>query len=90
MQLADRSRHDADFRSVLDIWVGHDDDLARTLSALIAEEHVPYLPRGKLDVPKERSISYRKLGREVAGRDRRRGAGDPLGRRGGRPGRGRR
>jgi hypothetical protein len=119
-QLADKIRHDEDFRSVLDLWVGHEDyDLTRTLGTLVAEEHVPYLPaqrykpsglrkraqwertwalqrredagqsvkievppkyasadfvkasywraRGKLDVPKERFISYPKAGRDGDG-----------------------
>jgi hypothetical protein len=116
-QLADRVRHDDDFRSVLDLWVGSDQhDLVKTLSKLVADEHVPYLPalrykasglrkrvqwertwelqrredagekvdiavppkytsadfvkpsfwrnRGKLDVPKERFVSYPKAGRD--------------------------
>jgi hypothetical protein len=116
-QLADRVRHDEDFRSVLDLWVGHDQhDLVKTLSKLVADEHVPFLPaqrykpsglrkraqwertwalqrredagekvdipvppkytsadfvkpsywhnRGKLDVPKERFISYPGMGRD--------------------------
>lgn len=116
-QLADRVRHDAEFREVLDQWVGHPDhDLTRSLSTLVADEHVPYLPahrykpsglrkraqwertwalqrredagekveipvpekytsadfvrhsywkaRGKLDVPKERFISYPRMGRD--------------------------
>ncbi|MDG6109622.1 BREX-2 system adenine-specific DNA-methyltransferase PglX [Dactylosporangium aurantiacum] len=111
-QLADRLRHDDDFRSVLDLWVGSDaHDLVKTIGKLVADEHVPFLPidrykpagrrkriqwertwalqrredagetikdipvppkyatadflkfsywanRGKLDVPKERFISY--------------------------------
>ncbi|GAA2591851.1 BREX-2 system adenine-specific DNA-methyltransferase PglX [Dactylosporangium fulvum] len=111
-QLADRVRHDDDFRAVLDLWVGSDaHDLVKTLGKLVADEHVPFLPadrykpaglrkriqwertwalqrredagetikdipvpqkyasadflkssywanRGKLDVPKERFISY--------------------------------
>ena len=116
-QLADRVRHDDDFRSVLDLWVGSDQhDLVKMLGKLIADEHVPYLPalrykpaglrkrvqwertwelqrredagekveiavppkytsadflkpsywrnRGKLDVPKERFVSYPKAGRD--------------------------
>lgn len=116
-QLADRVRHDEDFRSVLDLWVGSDQhDLTKTLGKLVADEHVPYLPalrykpaglrkraqwertwalqrredagekldirvppkytsadfgkpsywrnRGKLDVPKERFVSYPKAGRD--------------------------
>ncbi|MFC7548949.1 BREX-2 system adenine-specific DNA-methyltransferase PglX [Plantactinospora sp. GCM10030261] len=117
-QLADKVRHDEDFRAVLELWVGRDDyDLTKTLSKLVAEEHVPYLPvyrykpsglrkraqwertwelqrledqgeegiqvpvppkytsadfakpsywrnRGKLDVPKERFISYPRAGRD--------------------------
>ena len=112
-QLADRVRHDDDFRSVLDLWVGTDQhDLVKTLGKLVGEEHVPFLAayrykatglrkrvqwertwalqrredagekveiavppkyasadfvkasfwrhRGKLDVPKERFISYPK------------------------------
>ncbi|MEU1396972.1 BREX-2 system adenine-specific DNA-methyltransferase PglX [Micromonospora zamorensis] len=119
-QLADRVRHDEDFRSVLELWVGRDDyDLTKTLGKLVADEHVPYLPvhryklsglrkreqwertwaqqrledegdevqvavppkytsadfvkasywraRGKLDVPKERFISYPKAGRDGDG-----------------------
>ncbi|SCL20091.1 BREX-2 system adenine-specific DNA-methyltransferase PglX [Micromonospora inyonensis] len=119
-QLADKVRHDEDFRSVLELWVGRDDyDLTKTLAKLVAEEHVPYLPayrykpsglrkrvqwertwaqqrledagesvdikvppkytsadfakpsywraRGKLDVPKERFISYPKAGRDSDG-----------------------
>ncbi|MGC5289799.1 BREX-2 system adenine-specific DNA-methyltransferase PglX [Micromonospora sp. DT231] len=119
-QLADRVRHDEDFRSVLELWVGRDDyDLTKTLAKLVADEHVPYLPvhrykpsglrkraqwertwaqqrledagedvqvavppkytsadfvkpsywraRGKLDVPKERFISYPKAGRDGDG-----------------------
>ncbi|MFI6824076.1 BREX-2 system adenine-specific DNA-methyltransferase PglX [Micromonospora sp. NPDC050187] len=119
-QLADKVRHDEDFRSVLELWVGRDDyDLTKTLSKLVADEHVPYLPvyrykpsglrkrvqwertwaqqrledagedvdikvppkytsadfakasywraRGKLDVPKERFISYPKSGRDGDG-----------------------
>jgi hypothetical protein len=47
-QLADRMRHDEDFRAVLDLWVGHDQhDLAKTLAKLVADEHVPYLPAGR-------------------------------------------
>lgn len=116
-QLADQVRHDTDFRSVLDLWVGHDQhDLSDTLGKLVAEEHIPFLPvlrykpaglrkrvqwertwalqrredagekvdipvppkytsadfvkhhyfrhRGKLDVPKERFISYPGAGRD--------------------------
>jgi hypothetical protein len=116
-QLADRVRHDEDFRSVLDLWVGSDQhDLVKTLGKLVADEHVPYLPssrykpaglrkrvqwertwelqrredagekteipvppkygsgdflktsywrnRGKLDVPKERFVSYPNAGRD--------------------------
>jgi hypothetical protein len=116
-QVADRVRHDDDFRSVLDLWVGTDQhDLVKTLGELVADEHVPFLPaqrykpaglrkraqwertwalqrrddkgekveipvppkyasadfakgsywrsRGKLDVPKERFISYPGVGRE--------------------------
>ncbi|MFI7433180.1 BREX-2 system adenine-specific DNA-methyltransferase PglX [Micromonospora haikouensis] len=119
-QLADKVRHDDDFRSVLELWVGRDDyDLTKTLAKLVADEHVPYLPvdrykpsglrkralwertwaqqrledagdsvqvdvppkyssadfakasywraRGKLDVPKERFISYPKAGRDNDG-----------------------
>ncbi|WP_320065114.1 BREX-2 system adenine-specific DNA-methyltransferase PglX [Micromonospora sp. RTGN7] len=119
-QLADKVRHDDDFRSVLEVWVGRDDyDLTKTLGKLVAEVHVPYLPvyrykpsglrkraqwertwaqqrledagedvqiavppkyapadfakpsywraRGKLDVPKERFISYPKAGRDSDG-----------------------
>ncbi|MEV4755334.1 BREX-2 system adenine-specific DNA-methyltransferase PglX [Micromonospora sp. NPDC049559] len=119
-QLADKVRHDEDFRSVLELWVGRDDyDLTKTLAKLVADEHVPYLPvqrykpsglrkrqqwertwalqrledageevqipvppkytsadfakpsywrnRGKLDVPKERFISYPKAGRDSDG-----------------------
>jgi hypothetical protein len=44
-QLADRVRHDEDFRSVLDLWVGTDQhDLVKTLGTLFADEHVPFLP----------------------------------------------
>ncbi|OZV83108.1 SAM-dependent methyltransferase [Micromonospora echinospora] len=110
-EIADRLRGDEEFRAALGLWVGHDDyDLPKTLNALVAEEHVPYLPaqrykpsglrkraqwertwalqrredagekvtievppkytsadfarpsywkaRGKLDVPKERFVSY--------------------------------
>jgi hypothetical protein len=117
-QLADKIRHDDDFRAVLDLWVGSDQhDLVKTISKLIADEYVPYLPasrykpaglrkrvqwertwelqrredageelkdipvppkytsadflkpsywrnRGKLDVPKERFVSYPKAGRD--------------------------
>jgi len=116
-QLSDRIRHDDDFRSVLDLWAGTDQhDVVRTLAKLVADEHVPYLPkdrykasglrkraewertwalqrredagervdiavpskyasadfvrpsywrnRGKLDVPKERLISYPGAGRD--------------------------
>ncbi|MDG4789083.1 BREX-2 system adenine-specific DNA-methyltransferase PglX [Micromonospora sp. WMMD1102] len=116
-QLADRVRHDEDFRAVLDLWMERDDyDLVKALGSLVADEHVPYLPaqrykpaglrkraewertwalqrredagekveipvppkyisadfvrpsyweaRGKLDVPKERFISYPKVGRD--------------------------
>ncbi|MEO3924853.1 BREX-2 system adenine-specific DNA-methyltransferase PglX [Micromonosporaceae bacterium B7E4] len=119
-QLADKVRHDEDFRLVLDLWVGRDDhDLTKTLGKLVANAHVPYLPmqrykpsglrkraqwertwalqrledagedvqievptkytsadfvkasywrqRGKLDVPKERFISYPKAGRDGDG-----------------------
>ncbi|MFD4207478.1 BREX-2 system adenine-specific DNA-methyltransferase PglX [Micromonospora tulbaghiae] len=119
-QLADRVRHDDDFRAVLELWAGRDDyDLTKTLAKLVAEEHVPFLPayrykpsglrkraqwertwaqqrledagedvdikvppkytsadfakpsywraRGKLDVPKERFISYPKAGRDGDG-----------------------
>jgi hypothetical protein len=119
-QLADRVRHDEDFRSVLDLWVGTDQhDLVKTLGTLFADEHVPFLPalryrpsglrkraqwertwrlqrledegkqvdipvppkyasadfvkgsywrnRGKIDVPKERFISYPGVGREGDG-----------------------
>ncbi|ATL66672.1 BREX-2 system adenine-specific DNA-methyltransferase PglX [Nocardia terpenica] len=114
-QLADRVRHDEEFRTVLDLWIGTDQhDLGKTLAKLIADEHVPFLPvqrykpsglrkraqwertwtlqrqedagetvaidippkyvsgdfvklsywrnRGKLDMPKERFISYPGLG----------------------------
>jgi hypothetical protein len=114
-QLADKVRHDEEFRGVLDLWVGTDHhDLVKTVATLIADEHVPNLPidrykpsglenrarwerawalqrredagepvqipvppkykgadfkrasfwsnRGKLDVPKERFVSYPKLG----------------------------
>ncbi|MFI7072013.1 BREX-2 system adenine-specific DNA-methyltransferase PglX [Micromonospora sediminicola] len=116
-QLADRVRHDDDFRAVLELWAGRDDyDLTKTLAKLVADEHVPFLPayrykpsglrkraqwertwaqqrledagevvdikvppkytsadfakpsywraRGKLDVPKERFVSYPKAGRD--------------------------
>jgi hypothetical protein len=116
-QLAERLRHDGDFRGVLDLWVGHDQhDPVRTLGGLLADEHVPFLAgyrykpsglrkravwegtwalqrmedagekveirvpprygsgdfartaywrhRGKLDVPKERFVSYPGLGRD--------------------------
>jgi hypothetical protein len=117
-QLADKVRHDDDFRAVLDLWVGSDQhDLVKTIGKLVADEHVPYLPalrykptglrkrvqwertwelqrredageqikdipvppkytsadflkagywrnRGKLDVPKERFVSYPKAGRD--------------------------
>ncbi|HEX5534500.1 MAG TPA: BREX-2 system adenine-specific DNA-methyltransferase PglX, partial [Actinomycetales bacterium] len=117
-QLSDRVRHDEDFRTVLELWIGHDAyDLTKTLTKLLADEHVPYLPaqrykpaglrkralwertwelqrqedageqvgaievppkytsadftrptywrnRGKLDVPKERFISYPAAGRD--------------------------
>ncbi|MEV7624492.1 BREX-2 system adenine-specific DNA-methyltransferase PglX [Actinoplanes sp. NPDC089786] len=116
-QIADRMRHDDDFRSVLDLWVSSDQhDLTKTLGKLVADEHVPYLPlqrykpaglrkrmqwertwalqrredagetvridvppkygsgdfvkasywrnRGKLDVPKERFVSYPNVGRD--------------------------
>jgi hypothetical protein len=44
-QLADRVRHDDDFRSVLDLWVGTDQhDLVKTVGKLVADEHVPFLP----------------------------------------------
>jgi hypothetical protein len=44
-QLADRVRHDGDFRSVLDLWVGTDQhDLVKTLGTLFADEQVPFLP----------------------------------------------
>jgi hypothetical protein len=119
-QLADKIRHDSDFREVLDQWVGHENhDLTKSLSSLAADEHVPYLPaqrykpsglrkraqwertwvkqrqedagekvdievppkytsadfarnsywraRGKLDVPKERFISYPQMGRDGDG-----------------------
>ncbi|PWU50672.1 BREX-2 system adenine-specific DNA-methyltransferase PglX [Micromonospora sp. S4605] len=119
-QLADRLGSDQDFRAVLELWVGHDNyNLTKTLSQLIADEHVPYLPaqrykpsglrkraqwertwalqrredagekveievppkytsadfarpsywraRGKLDVPKERFISYSAAGRDSDG-----------------------
>ncbi|MGB2567457.1 BREX-2 system adenine-specific DNA-methyltransferase PglX [Micromonospora citrea] len=119
-QLADKVRHDDDFRSVLELWAGRDDyDLTKTLAKLVADEHVPYLPayrykpsglrkrvqwertwaqqrledagedvdikvppkytsadfakpsywraRGKLDVPKERFISYPRAGRDNDG-----------------------
>ncbi|GIF74299.1 BREX-2 system adenine-specific DNA-methyltransferase PglX [Asanoa siamensis] len=115
--LADRVRHDEDFRTVLDLYMETDQhDLVRSLAKLLADEHVPYLPsqrykagglrkraqwerawalqrredagekvdiavppkytsgdfvkasywrnRGKLDVPKERFISYPKAGRD--------------------------
>ncbi|BFU45756.1 BREX-2 system adenine-specific DNA-methyltransferase PglX [Krasilnikovia sp. MM14-A1004] len=43
-QLADRLRHDEEFRSVLDIWAGTDQhDILTTLTRLIADEHVPFL-----------------------------------------------
>jgi hypothetical protein len=43
-QLADRVRHDEDFRHVLDLWVGHDQhDLVATLGRLVADEQVPFL-----------------------------------------------
>ncbi|WP_422773838.1 BREX-2 system adenine-specific DNA-methyltransferase PglX [Plantactinospora sp. WMMC1484] len=116
-QLADRVRHDEDFRAVLDLWMERDDyNLMKALGSLVADEHVPYLPvqryrpaglrkraewertwalqrledagekveidpppkytsadfarssywdaRGKSDVPKERFISYPKVGRD--------------------------
>ena len=119
-QLSDRLRHDEEFRSVLDLWMGTaEHDLTKTLSKLLADEHVPYLPadrykpdglrkrsqwertwalqrredagetldvpvppkytsadfrkasyaraRGKLDVPKERFISYPRMGRDGDG-----------------------
>jgi hypothetical protein len=44
-QLADRVRHDEDFRSVLDLWVGSDQhDLVKTLCKLVADLYVPFLP----------------------------------------------
>ncbi|GIF21399.1 hypothetical protein BJ973_005154 [Actinoplanes tereljensis] len=119
-QLADRLGGDADFRHVLELWMGHDDyDLTKALWQLLGDEHVPYLPaqrykpsglrkrgfwertwalqrreddgesveidvppkytsadflrasfwraRGKLDVPKERFISYPKASRATDG-----------------------
>jgi hypothetical protein len=116
-QLADRIRHDGDVRAALDLWIGSDQhDPVATLGALVADEHVPFLPahrykpsglrkraqwertwalqrredagekveipvppkyasadfarpgfwrnRGKLDVPKERFVSYPGLGRD--------------------------
>ena len=116
-QVADRVRHDEEFRHVLDLWVGNDQhDPVKTLGALVADEQVPFLAsyrykpsglrkraawertwelqrledqgkpveievppkytsgdfvrnsywrnRGKLDVPKERFISYPKAGRD--------------------------
>ncbi len=127
-QLADRVRHDEDFRSVLDCGSAATSyDLAKTIATLVADEHVPYLAaqrykesglrkrpqwertwalqrredagekrgdpgaaevhsadftkpsywraRGKLDVPKERFISY-----PHAGRDERRHPAARLGR----------
>ncbi|NMO57592.1 BREX-2 system adenine-specific DNA-methyltransferase PglX [Actinoplanes sp. TBRC 11911] len=117
VQLADRLRQDDDFQSVLSLWAGSDQlDVAKALSRLVADEHVPYLPslrynptglrkrvqwertwelqrreddgekidipvppkygsgdfaktsywrnRGKLDVPKERFVSYPGAGRD--------------------------
>lgn len=119
-QIADSVRHDTDFRSVLDLWVGTDHhDLVKSLTKLVADEHVPFLPadrykpsglrkraqwertwalqrreddgekvdiavppkyasadftkpsywrnRGKLDVPKERFVSYPRMGRDEDG-----------------------
>jgi len=119
-QLADRLRHDEEFRGVLDLWVGNDShDLTGTLGKLLADEQVPFLPaqrykpdglrkraqwertwalqsredagekveiavppkytsadfvkasywraRGKLDVPKERFVSYPRMGRDTDG-----------------------
>ena len=120
-QISDRVRHDEEFRSVLDLWMGTTEhDLTKTLGKLLADEHVPYLPadrykrdglrkraqwertwalqrredaesvkldipvppkytsadfvkpsywraRGKLDVPKERFISYPRMGRDGDG-----------------------
>jgi uncharacterized protein DUF7008 len=116
-QLADRVSGDTDFLEVLELWVGYDNyELVKTLGALLADEHVPYLPvqrykpaglrkralwertwaqqrredagekveidvppkygsadfqrasywraRGKLDVPKERFVSYPEAGRD--------------------------
>ncbi len=116
-QLSDRLRHDDEFRSVLDLWMGTaEHDVTKTLGKLVADEHVPFLPaarykpdglrkraqwertwalqrredagekvdiqvppkytsadfvkpsywraRGKLDVPKERFISYPRMDRD--------------------------
>ncbi len=44
-QISDRLRHDEEFRSVLDLWVGTaEHDLTKTLAKLVADEHVPFLP----------------------------------------------
>ncbi|MEV6965202.1 BREX-2 system adenine-specific DNA-methyltransferase PglX [Hamadaea sp. NPDC051192] len=44
-QIADRVRHDDDFRHVLDLWVGNDQhDLTKSIGRLVADEFVPYLP----------------------------------------------
>lgn len=43
-QLADQIRDNDAFRAGLDLWVGHDrHDPVKTLAALLADEHVPYL-----------------------------------------------
>lgn len=51
-QLADKVRHDEDFRGVLDLWVGNDQyDPAKVIAKLVADEHVPYLPAQRYKKP---------------------------------------
>ncbi len=71
-QLADRVRHDEEFRSVLDLWVGTDHhDLVKTLDKLIADEHVPNLPADRYKASGLRSgRSGSGLGRCSGGRTR--------------------
>lgn len=51
-QLADKVRHDEEFRRVLDLWVGNDQyDPAKVIAKLVADEHVPYLPTQRYKKP---------------------------------------
>ncbi len=73
-QLADRVRHDDDFRSVLDLWIGTDQhDLLKTILELIADAHVPFLATDRY---KPSGLRKRALWERTWRQQRRADAGD--------------